>query len=108
MYRVYSHHQKSQEYGLKGKNISIPESEYHYFDRSIYEYRFDYEISIVAYYVPGKKHLGKEAVETLLKMKDKLDDSSIRMLKDNAKFYNVEIEESSEESSEREFYQDSL
>lgn len=54
-----------------------------------YDYLFDYEISIVAYYVDGKKDEGKEAIKRLLQRDDynKLPKYIRDGVESNAKFY---------------------
>ncbi len=45
-------------YALQGKEIPFPKDDLLFVDYHVYDYLFDYEISISAFYIPHKKHLG--------------------------------------------------
>jgi len=85
-------HRLRQEYHLAlmyaetGKRISFPTDDTLFIDYNVYNYLFDFEISISAYYVPGKKHLGKEATERLKSMTG-LPKYITSLVESNSKFY---------------------
>jgi len=52
-------------YALQAKEIPYPQSDVLFVEYDVYEYLLDVEICIVAYYVRGKKHIGKAAAKRL-------------------------------------------
>jgi glycosyltransferase involved in cell wall biosynthesis len=61
-------------YACWAKAVPYPESESLFIEFDIYEYKLDLEIAIVAYYVPHKKNLGRQASKRL---KEKLQQKKI-------------------------------
>lgn len=90
MYRLQSKNNLAMLFALQGKEISYPKDAKLFIDYRVYEYLFDEEIVINAYYVEGKKPLGKKAVEKLYSMKNVLPNDTITMAKHNSKFYDFE------------------
>lgn len=58
MYRLKSQNNIALMYALQGKEVPFPKDDLLFVDYHVYDYLFDYEISINAFYIPHKKHLG--------------------------------------------------
>ncbi len=74
-------------YALQGKEIPFPKNDLLFVDYHVYDYLFDYEISINAFYIPHKKHLGAVSQKFLESKKDELPLHIANMVESNAKFY---------------------
>ena len=74
-------------FALKGKEVPYPKQDLLFIDFRVYEYLFDYEISIVAYYNERTRDLGRTAFKKLQRIREKLPDHINTILKNNAKFY---------------------
>ena len=74
---------------LQAKEIKNPENDVLFVEYDIYEFLIDVEIAIVAFYVKGKKHLGKAAAKRLnQKLKEgKIKENNIRHVKETIGFY---------------------
>jgi glycosyltransferase involved in cell wall biosynthesis len=70
MYRVLGMNQNAYDLAVLGKKIKYPDSDTLFIERGCYEYNFDYEISIVAWHLPGKKDIGREAIKRLMERTD--------------------------------------
>jgi glycosyltransferase involved in cell wall biosynthesis len=66
LHRELGENDEAFRYALMGKQIPLPTQDVLFLDEPCYAYLFDYEISIVAFYVDGKKDVGAEALEKLL------------------------------------------
>ncbi len=66
MYRILGMNEMAFELALLGKDISYPEQDTLFIERGCYEYLFDYELSIVACYLPEHKDVGREAIVKLM------------------------------------------
>ncbi len=89
MYRLQGKNQLGLLFSLKGKEITYPKNDKLFVEFSVYDYLFDQEISIVAFYVPLKKHIGKQSVQLLLKRKKSLPKSVYNLAVSNAKHYKI-------------------
>jgi hypothetical protein len=69
-YRENSHHQKCYDVCQIGKKIKYPDHLQLFLERGAYQYKFDYELSIVCYYI-NKKEEGLQSILKLIDMKDK-------------------------------------
>ena len=87
IYREKGLNDASLMFALKGKEIPYPKQDLLFIDFRIYEYLFDYEISIVAYYNEKTRDIGRSAFKRLMRIKDKLPDNINTILKSNSKFY---------------------
>lgn len=56
-FREKSQHYKSYHYYLKGRNIQLPKDDGLFVESAVYEDLFEYENTIIGYYVNGKKVL---------------------------------------------------
>ena len=65
---------------------SFPKNDLLFVDYHVYDYLFDYEISINAFYIPHKKHLGAVSQNFGIE-KDELPLHIANMVESNAKFY---------------------
>jgi glycosyltransferase involved in cell wall biosynthesis len=76
-------------FALQAKEIKYPREDVLFVEYDVYEFLIDVEICIVAYYVPGKKHIGKAAAKRLAtKLKEgKIKDSNKRHVKETIRFY---------------------
>lgn len=87
LFREKSRHHLSLLYAQKGKQISFPKEDILFVDYHVYDYLFDYEISISANYIESEYSKGKSALEFLLDKIDQLPEVIARSVENNAKFY---------------------
>jgi glycosyltransferase involved in cell wall biosynthesis len=87
LYRARGKHNSALMYALQGQQIPLP-ADILFVEYPVCQYLFDFEISISAFYVLGKKPLGKSAWKRLHAMLDKLPrhiaDSAVE---ENERFY---------------------
>lgn len=89
MLRLQGRNSLALTYAMIGKEIPYPKNDSLFIDYRVYEYLFDFEISIVAYYIEDKRQLGRSATRRLLKRKD-LPEWYRATVSRNAKFYELE------------------
>ena len=89
MYRELGFHRLSYQMAAMGKMIKYPSNDGLFISRLVYEWYFDYEISIVAFYLPDRKELGKLSIKKLLSMKDKIPQHTYELVLKNSKFYGL-------------------
>ena len=70
MYRLLGMNEMAFNFAMIGSKIKYPEEDTLFIERGCYDYLFDFEISIVAYYIPDKRELGREAISRLLERDD--------------------------------------
>ncbi|PEC19361.1 tetratricopeptide repeat-containing glycosyltransferase [Bacillus cereus] len=87
MYRLKSQNNIALMYALQGKEVPFPKDDLLFVDYHAYDYLFDYEISISAFYIPHKKHLGAMSQKYLESIKEELPLHIANMVENNAKFY---------------------
>ena len=87
LYREKGFNDLSLIFALKGKEIPSPKQDLLFIDFRVYEYLFDYEISIVAYYNEKNRELGRTAFKRLMRIKDRLPENIRTILQNNSKFY---------------------
>ncbi|TKH12226.1 glycosyl transferase, partial [Bacillus wiedmannii] len=87
MYRLKSQNNIALMYALQGKEVPFPNNDLLFVDYHVYDYLFDYEISISAFYIPHKKHLGAVSQKFLESKKEELPLHIANMVESNAKFY---------------------
>jgi glycosyltransferase involved in cell wall biosynthesis len=73
------------EYAIKGKKIKQSHDSL-FLEKDCYTYLFDYEISIVAFYVPDKKEEGRKAICSLLE-RDDIHSHLVEIIKNNSRAY---------------------
>ena len=86
MYRSLGMNEIAFDLAITGRKIKYPETDTLFIERGCYTYLFDYEISIVAFYLKDKKDIGREAVSNLM-MRDDLPDWVTRTLENNSRHY---------------------
>lgn len=86
MYRLLSMNEMSYNIAVMGKKIKYPDNDTLFIERSCYTYLFDYEISIVAFFLPTKKDLGRQAIARLLD-RDDLPESIRTNVESNSRQY---------------------
>ena len=86
MYRLLGENKKALEIALKGKGKPYPKEDSLFVEVGCYDYLFDHEISIVAFYVEGKKDLGRQAIGRLLSNPD-LPENIRNMAEHNSRHY---------------------
>ena len=86
MYRQLSMHEMAYKFAILGKKIEYPAGDTLFIERNCYDYLFDFEISIVASYLPKYKQLGREALSRLVQ-RDDLPQWLIDINIHNTKFY---------------------
>ncbi|KFN01604.1 glycosyltransferase [Bacillus clarus] len=87
LYRARSKNNIGLMYALQGKEIPFPKEDLLFVDYHVYDYLFDYEISICAYYIPHKKHLGAQSQKYLESKKEEIPVHIASIVESNAKFY---------------------
>lgn len=71
MFRYRGDNLISYLYAQEGRKIPCPKNDTLFVDYTVYDYQFDYEISIVAYYLTEEqKEIGMAAIRRLAKRKD--------------------------------------
>lgn len=70
LYRMLGLNQNSYDLAIIGKNIKYPESDTLFIERGCYDYLWDFEISIVGFYIEGSKDEGRKAISTLMERDD--------------------------------------
>lgn len=86
MYRLLGLNEMAYKYAIIGNKIPFPEEDSLFIERNIYSYMFDFEISIVAYYLPEHKDHGRECLSRLLE-RDDLQDWMLPIIEGNCKHY---------------------
>jgi glycosyltransferase involved in cell wall biosynthesis len=88
IHRERGNHQLGLMYALKGKEIPYPKEDLLFVDYHVYDYLFDYEISICAYYIEAKFQLGRKAQKRLMNKVSQLPVHIAEAVRNNEKFYN--------------------
>lgn len=70
MYRLLGVNDAAFKFAIVGKKIKYPEEDSLFIERACYDYLFDFEISIVAFYLPEHKDMGRQCISTLLSRTD--------------------------------------
>jgi glycosyltransferase involved in cell wall biosynthesis len=86
MYRLLGANQQAFDLAEMGNKIIYPEQDSLFIERGCYDYQFDFEISIVAFYIPTKKDAGREACSRLLGRTD-LPDWMVSLVENNSRHY---------------------
>lgn len=86
MYRMLNMHELALNFALMGNKIKYPEEDTLFIERNCYTYNFDFEISVVAFYLPEKKELGREAVSRLMQ-RDDLPQDIAKAVQQNSRHY---------------------
>ncbi len=87
LHRIKSNHHLGLMYALQGKEIPFPTDDILFVDYHVYDYLFDYEISICANYIESKFELGNVAQKHLVSMINQLPEHIRRSVNNNSKFY---------------------
>ncbi|NMD70461.1 glycosyltransferase [Bacillus sp. DNRA2] len=87
LHRINSNHHLGLLFASRGKEIPFPNEDILFVDYHVYEYLFDYEISICANYIKDKLEIGRAAQKRLESMIDRLPDHLAVSVKNNARFY---------------------
>lgn len=87
IHRLKSNNHLGFLYACRGKEIPFPDEDILFVDFHVYEYLFDYEISICANYIKSKLEIGRAAQKRLESMLDQLPTHIAESVQNNAKFY---------------------
>jgi glycosyltransferase involved in cell wall biosynthesis len=87
LHRIKGNYNLGLLYALKGSKIPFPSEDILFVDYHVYDYLFDYEISICAYYVKNKIQLGKAAQKRLEAKFATLPDYIAETVRNNARYY---------------------
>ncbi|MFS2173872.1 glycosyltransferase [Priestia megaterium] len=87
MHRIKSKNNIALMYALQGKEIPFPQEDILFVDYHVYDYLFDYEISICAYYTENKQNLGRDAIKRLQSKIKELPLHIAETVENNLKFY---------------------
>ena len=86
MYRIQGNNFLAYQLAKLGLKIKYPKDDILFVEYKIYTYEFDYELSIVSYYV-GDKNLGIASCKKILSMSSSVSQSVIETTKNNIKHY---------------------
>jgi glycosyltransferase involved in cell wall biosynthesis len=86
MYRLLGLNDIAFKFATIGKKIKYPEQDTLFIERSCYDYLFDFEISIVAYYLPEYKDIGRQATADLITRTD-LPEWISKLVENNSRHY---------------------
>lgn len=86
MYRLLGINQKAYDLAIIGKKIKYPEQDTLFIERGCYDYLFDFEISIVAYYLKDNKDMGRKAISNLIQ-RDDIPDWVRSTVEKNSRYY---------------------
>jgi glycosyltransferase involved in cell wall biosynthesis len=70
MFRSLGMNEQCYELCLRGKTYSYPHDDTLFIEKATYDYLWDYEMSVVCFYLPEHKEEGREALARLLARKD--------------------------------------
>jgi glycosyltransferase involved in cell wall biosynthesis len=87
MYRMKSKHNLGLMYALQGKEISFPKDDILFVDYHVYNYLFDFEISICANYITSKLDIGRAAQKRLESKIEQLPHYIANAVEINSKFW---------------------
>jgi glycosyltransferase involved in cell wall biosynthesis len=86
MYREKGMNEMAYSVAMLGKDVEYPKNDTLFIERACYDYLFDYEISIVASYIPDAREEGRDAIARLLD-RDDLPDWLVEQTKKNSRVY---------------------
>lgn len=86
MYRSLGQNEMAYKFAKMGQKIVFPENDSLFIERACYDYLFDYEISIVAWHIEGKRDEGRECINKLLP-RDDLPDNCKEIVMQNSRAY---------------------
>ena len=89
MYRMMDKKEAGLLFALRGKEIFKPDDGL-FVNYNVYEWGFDEEISILAYWVGNYRKKGKKSIKKLLRNKDKIPERVYNLARYNAKHYGVD------------------
>ena len=84
IHREIGNHQIAYDYAMEGKKLTFP-TDHLFIEANAYTWGFDYEISIVAYYL-NQYEVGAESCARVLEY-DNIPDHIRRKVEENCKFY---------------------
>jgi glycosyltransferase involved in cell wall biosynthesis len=87
MYRMKSEYNIGLMYALQGSAIPFPKDDILFVDFHVYDYLFDFEISICANYITSKKDIGLAAQKRLESMINQLPQNIAKAVERNSKFW---------------------
>ena len=87
IHRIQSNNHLGFMYAIQGKEIPYPSNDLLFVDYHVYEYLFDYEISICANYINEKVEIGRESQKFLESIIDQLPKDIANFVEYNSKFY---------------------
>lgn len=86
MYRLLGMNEQAFDLAVIGNKIVYPEQDSLFIERACYDYNFDFEISIVAFYIPSKKDEGRAACSRLATRTD-IPDWMVPIIENNSRHY---------------------
>ena len=86
MYRLLNMHDMAFNMAMIGNKIKYPEEDTLFIERNCYDYLFDFELSIVAFYIPSKKDIGRAALSRLMERND-LPEWITNVVEQNSRHY---------------------
>lgn len=86
MYRSLGMNEQAFPLAIMGNKIPFPKTDTLFIQRNCYDYLFDCELSIIAFYIPGKRDIGRQAIVRLLE-KDNLPEDKRHEVEQNSRCY---------------------
>lgn len=86
MHRLLGMNETAYNLAILGSKIPYPDQDTLFIERGCYDYQFDFEISIVAWYLPEHKHQGQEALKRLI-VRDDLPQWIREQVENNSRHY---------------------
>ncbi|CAH6419034.1 Glycosyltransferase family 2 [uncultured virus] len=86
MYRMLGMNEMAYNLAQIGKKVIYPEEDTLFIERACYDYLFDFEVSIVAFYLKEHKDEGREAVSRLIQ-RDDLPQWIVETIENNSRHY---------------------
>lgn len=86
MYRSLGMNELAFNLAIEGREIPYPTTDTLFIEKGCYDYYFDFEISIVAFYVKDKKDVGRASCAKLINRKD-IPEWMMKILENNSRHY---------------------
>jgi glycosyltransferase involved in cell wall biosynthesis len=84
--RIQGKNYEALNYAIEGNKIKYPNDDTLFIEAACYDYLFDFEVGITAYYVNGKKDLGRETISRLIERTD-IPQQYIESVANMSRFY---------------------
>jgi glycosyltransferase involved in cell wall biosynthesis len=86
MYRMLGLNDMAYKYAVIGNTIKYPKDDTLFIEKACYDFLFDLELSIISFYIPGEKDIGRQATSRLL-TNENLPEHIYKMVEANSRHY---------------------